>query len=102
MKPTANKIVLQITETVLRVNAQGRWHGFIHFSGHTDQIEVYFHPVSTDYQQPAELWPESHRRATHTALHLYGSEADMLRALHELHAFAKEHLTSPKPGKEAA
>ena len=54
MKPTANKIVLQITETVLRVNTQGRWHGFIHFSGHTEQIEVYFHPVSTNNQEPAE------------------------------------------------
>lgn len=100
MKPTTNKLVLKITETVLRVNVQGRWHGFIHFSGHTEQIEVYFHPVSTDYRKPAEQWPESHRRITHTALHLYASEADMLCALHELHDFAKEHLTQPR--KEAA
>lgn len=100
MKPTANKIVLQITETVLRVNAQGRWHGFFQFSGHVELIDLYFRPTGTDYQQPER--PPTCSRNAYTTPEMYDSEADMLRALHELHAFAKEHLTSPKPGKEAA
>lgn len=100
MKPTANQLMLQIVETVLRVNAQGRWHGFIHFSGHTEQVEVYFHPASTDYQQPTEQWPQSHHQSTYAAPHLHDSEAEMRRALRELLAFAQEHLT--QPGKEAA
>lgn len=100
MKPTVNDMLLLITDTVLRVNAQGRWHGFIHFSGHTELVDVYFHPVSTNYRLPIEQWPQAHRQSTSAAPHLYDSEADMLRALHELHAFAKDHLA--EPGKEAA
>lgn len=98
--PTAHKLVLQITETVLRVNTQGRWHGFFHFSGHVELLDLYFRPAGTDYQQPEQAPTGS--RNVYTTPEMYDSEADMLRALRELHAFAKEHLTSPKPGKEAA
>lgn len=100
MNTATNQLVLEITETVLRVNAQGRWHGFIHLSGHTEQIEVYFYPASTDYRQPTEQWPQSHHQSTYTAPHLYDSATEMRRALRKLLSFARAHLA--QPGKEAA
>lgn len=98
MKPTINQLVLQIAETVLRVNAQGRWHGFFQYSGHVELIDLYFRPAGTDYQQPERAPTRS--RNVYTTPEMYDSEAEMRRTLRELLSFAEDHLA--QPDKEAA
>ena len=100
MKPTVNQLVLQIAETVLRVNAQGRWHGFFQFSGHVEEVDVYFRPAGTNYQQATERRAPVRSHSVYTSADMHDSEAAMRRALRELLAFAKEQLA--QPGKEAA
>ena len=100
MKPTVNQLVLQIAEMVLRVNAQGRWHGFFQFSGHVEEVDVYFRPAGTNYQQATERRAPVRSHSVYTSADMHDSEAAMHRALRELLAFAKEHLA--QPGKEAA
>lgn len=75
-------------------------HGFFQFSGHVEEVDVYFRPAGTNYQQATERRAPVRSHSVYTSADMHDSEADMLRALRELHAFAKEHLA--QPGKEAA
>lgn len=98
MNTATTQLVLEITETVLRVNAQGRWHGFFQFSGHVEQVDLYFQPTDTNYQQPARA--RVYSRSVYTTADMHNSEAAMHRELHKLLSFARKHLA--QPGKEAA
>lgn len=100
MNTATTQLVLEITETVLRVNAQGRWHGFFQYSGHVEEVDVYFRPAGTNYQQATEQHAPVRSFSVYTSTDMHDSEAAMHRELRKLLTFARKHLA--QPGKEAA
>lgn len=100
MKPNIDFLIMLTLDTVLQINAQGRWHGRLTISGHCGMASLYFLPAGFDYLAPIESWPEvEHRDAvfvpdgTHT-------EDEALAEAREMLAFARRHLLDD--GQEAA
>jgi hypothetical protein len=46
---TTHEACAQILLQALRITAQGKWHVFINYAGHVDQLTVRWNPADTDY-----------------------------------------------------
>lgn len=92
MKPNIDDLIVLILDTVLRINAQGRWHGYFSISGHVGKANLYFRPAGFDYSAPTENWPEVEHRDARFAPDLPYTEDEALAEAREMLAFARLHL----------
>lgn len=99
MKPTINDLVLLILDTILQVNAQGRWHGVFYSSAISSGVEVYFRPADFDYQAPVEQQPRQEIHCAYGDASRYESEQEQQADFRSLLAFVQRHLvpTSIEP-----
>lgn len=96
MKPAINDLVLLILDTILQVNAQGRWHGVFYSSAISSGVEVYFRPADFDYQAPVELQPHLEIHRAYGDASRYDSEQEQQSAFRSLLVFVQRHL-APTP-----
>jgi len=92
MKPTIDDLILLILDTVLRINAQGRWHVNFSISGHVGRADLYFRPAGFDYSEPTENWPKTDRWYARLAPQQFCTEDEALAEAREMLAFARLHL----------
>lgn len=92
MKPNIDFLIMRTLDTVLQVNAKGRWHGHFSISGHVGKANLYFRPADFDYSGPIENWPEVERRDVQFVPDRTYTEDEALVEAREMLAFARLHL----------
>ncbi|MFC2974542.1 hypothetical protein ACFOJE_20300 [Azotobacter bryophylli] len=92
MKPNIDFLIMLTLDTVLQINAQGRWHGHFSISGHIGKANLYFRPAGFDYSGPVENWPEVERRDAQFVPDRTYTEDEALAEAREMLAFARLHL----------
>lgn len=96
-KPTTEELLLQILSTILLINAQGRWHAFLHLCGHVGAAYVYLNPSDHDYEAARSKHsanPEKSAKFTATNLSSWPASEDEARQnLIDLLAWTQGYLS---------
>jgi len=93
-----NELTLLILDTILRINAEGHWHGNFFCSGISGRVEVYFRPADFAYMAPLGEQPRMDLRSAYADLKAYDDEAEQMTAFEDLLKYVNLYL-QPHPAE---